>query len=62
MTESLRDEHHRLMRQMDDLKKEHEKLERNPHDSAAHKRHHARLRRQIEQLQAHLVRIRSEVG
>jgi hypothetical protein len=58
MTEDLRAEHARLLEQMAELTREHRQLESNPKDIEAHQAHRAKLRAQIDELQAHANRIR----
>ena len=60
MTETLADEHLRLLRETDALRREHDQLEREAIDILAHREHCARLRSQLEKLSAHHRRLRKE--
>ena len=61
MTESLAAEHARLKAEVARLQREHDALEAQPnHEPSAHAEHRAALRAKIQELRAHLARIRSE--
>ena len=61
MAESLAAEHARLKAEVEQLQREHDALEADPrHDAAAHARHRASLRAKIQELRAHLARLKSK--
>ena len=60
MRESIATEHERLIRQTDELRREHESLHARPKDLAGHREHRARLQRLIGELQAHVERLHRE--
>lgn len=61
MTDSLADEHRRLLEEMERLQKEHAALAEHPDDVDAHRAHREKLRSQIMQLREHIARIQREM-
>ena len=61
MAESLAEEHARLKAEVLQLQREHDALEVSPtHDALAHAQHRASLRAKIEELHAHMARLRAK--
>lgn len=60
MNEDVRAEHQRLLAETQALEREHRTLEQKPRDLEAHAAHRAKLRQQIDQLHAHMRRLREE--
>jgi hypothetical protein len=61
MAESVAEEHARLKAEVAQLQREHDVLEASQrHDAFAHAQHRASLRAKIDELHAHLARLRSE--
>ena len=59
MPEKLRSEHRRLLQQMDDLRREHERQQIDRHDRDGHVQHRDKLLTQLAELRAHMNRLRS---
>lgn len=61
MAESVEAEHARLKAEVAQLQREHDALEASQtHDALAHAQHRASLRAKIEELHAHMARLRGE--
>jgi phage host-nuclease inhibitor protein Gam len=53
-------EHTRLAAEQEELLREHERLEKNPHDAPGHVEHSRRLRAHIAALHAHIAALRKQ--
>jgi hypothetical protein len=58
--ETLSEEHARLLRQTEELRRDHAALESRESDMTGHREHRMRLQRQIDALHEHILRIKRE--
>jgi predicted RNase H-like nuclease (RuvC/YqgF family) len=60
--ETLVEEHARLLRETEELRKDHAALESDHSDMSGHRRHRIRLQKQIDALHDHINRIKREAA